>query len=276
MDSVQQIFRSPGDRVRAAFAPLHYLPLLEWPKFLAYKRGLGKGEAVFHVKGLAGGLRCRAGTTDAVTIQSTFEGLYHLPPRTLNRCAVILDLGANAGYVAAHLATLYPAARVIAVEMDAANTRLARLNLSPFSGVEVVQAAIWVEDGMVCYSGRAADAFAVSRGGHHVAKAVTIERLLDHYQIAAADYVKMDIEGAEWELFQHPGWLERVSSINIEIHRPEWSTHVADILTRFGFLAQPGNRHWSRITGFRPDVYERESDAADVSKQRAGCVQSGF
>src|SRR5262245_18098994 len=51
---------------------------------------------------------CRPGTTDALVLWDTFGGRYHLPPAPLKPDCVICDLGANAGYTAAHFASLYP------------------------------------------------------------------------------------------------------------------------------------------------------------------------
>ena len=55
----------------------------------------------------------------------TFFHRFHLPPGELARGACIVDLGANVGYTAAHLAALYPESRIIAVEMDGRNAAVA-------------------------------------------------------------------------------------------------------------------------------------------------------
>ena len=49
-------------------------------------------------------LLVRPGTTDAQVLDDTFVGLYHLPPIDLPDGAVVLDLGGNVGYTAAHFA----------------------------------------------------------------------------------------------------------------------------------------------------------------------------
>jgi FkbM family methyltransferase len=240
------------DRVRSVLAPLAYIRKREWLKFLCYRRGMGRGEAVFYVKGLSHGLRVRAATTDAVTMESVFGSAYHLPPQRLRDDAVILDLGANAGYTAAHFATIYPKARVIALELDAANADLARRNLAPFKSCELVNAAIWIEDGEIEYAGEAEDGFAiVNGGGARRAPALTIQTLLDQRSIDRADYVKMDIEGAEWPMFQQTAWLDRIDSIGVEVHRPGWIDEIEAALRRGGFVTARSKDHWSLVTAHR-------------------------
>jgi FkbM family methyltransferase len=238
-------------RIKSMLRPLSYIPLSEWPRFLAYRRGLGSGETVFHVKGVAHGLRVRAATTDAVTMESVFGDAYHLPRHPIKDECVILDLGANAGYAAAHLASMYPEARVIAVELDAENAELARRNLVPFDRCELVNAAIWIADGEVGYSGKAKDGYAITGGGMSKAPAITIETLLDDRGIKSADFVKMDIEGAEWPLFQEPKWLSRINSISVEVHQPEWLEPIDAALIKAGFRTARSDTHWSSIFAHR-------------------------
>jgi len=212
---------------------------------------MGSGETIFHVKGLHCGLRARAATTDAVTIESVFGCAYHLPPRPLRDDAVILDLGANAGYAAAHFATLYPRARVIALELDAGNAELARRNLAPFHGCELVHAGVWVEDGEIAYAGDTEDGFAIASGGTRKAPAITVPTLLDQRKLDKADYVKMDIEGAEWPLFGQPSWLGRVDAISVEVHQRGWVEDIAATLQRAGFITDRSKHHWALLTGYR-------------------------
>jgi len=244
-------------RIQSALKPISYIPLLEWPRFLAYRRGLGNGEAVFHVKGVAHGLRVRAATTDAVTMESVFGDAYHLPRHRIKDDCVILDLGANAGYAAAQMASMYPRARVIAVELDADNAQLARRNLAPFERCELVNAAIWITDGEVGYSGKAKDGYAITGGGMNKAPAVTIETLLDDRGIEIADFVKMDIEGAEWPLFQKPTWLVRIDSISVEVHQADWLEPIDATLIKAGFRTERSRAHWSSIFAYRNSAASR-------------------
>ena len=48
-----------------------------------------------------------------------------------------------------------------------------------------------------------------------------IEELLDQHGLKTVDFVKMDIEGSEFSLFQAPNWLRRVKYLSMEVH-PEF------------------------------------------------------
>ncbi len=182
-----------------------------------------------HLRALGGrALELRPGTTDLTVLWDTFHHGFHLPPRPLPADAVILDLGANAGYTAFHLAHLHPAGRLLAVEMDENNFALARRNLEPlFPRVSLVRAAVWHQEGEVVYGedGEGEWGFHVMEGapaqaqGRRRAPARTVGGLLKEHGFDRVDYVKMDIEGAEASvLAQDNGWLARVGCLMLETH----------------------------------------------------------
>ncbi|MHC4063763.1 MAG: FkbM family methyltransferase, partial [Planctomycetota bacterium] len=145
-------------------------------------------------------LLCRPATTDAKVFWDVFYHRYHLPPKGVHPTGCIVDLGANVGYTAVDLATRYPLARIIAVEMDAENAKLCARNTSPFGPrCQVVWSAVWVTNGQVRYTGRQAWSFRVSAldgavgSGHRSAPARTLEDIFDEFAIDTVDYLKMDI-----------------------------------------------------------------------------------
>jgi hypothetical protein len=134
------------------------------PSFRAISRQLGTGaEAAraggavrVRVRPLGGApVVLRRGTSDAQVLWDTFVGRYHLPLHSLSDtdAAFIVDLGANIGLTMADFAVRHTGARVLGVELDAANAELCRVNTAPWaSRCSVVQAAVWHEDGEVHYS----------------------------------------------------------------------------------------------------------------------------
>lgn len=53
----------------------------------------------------------------------------------------------------------------------------------------------------------------------HVVAAMTIDKIMKDYNIEKIDILKIDIEGAEREVFSDTSsWLERVDSIIVELH----------------------------------------------------------
>lgn len=228
------------------------------PRYLAYRNGWvpGHRETAFAVRRMPNvPFTCRAGTTDARTLEDTFVGNYHLPPAPIVEDGAILDLGANAGYTAADFASRYPKARVIAVELDPDNAALARRNLAPFGErVEVIEAAIWTESGTIAYGGTREDAYRIDEAATgREARAITVDELLDEAGVGGrVAYAKMDIEGAEAAVLSGGGsWLPRIDVLSVEVHPPATVDDIVRILTKAGFEATRDPRHWSSVAAVR-------------------------
>ncbi len=179
-------------------------------------------------------LLCRPGTTDsAVFFDALIEG-YHLPPHPLAADCTILDLGANVGYTMADFASRYPTARIIGVELDSTNADLALRNVASFgSRCQVLQAAVWHEDGQVTYGGKQ-------------------EWVLDRFQLDHIDYPKMDIEGAEASVLRSDArWLQCVGCLKVEIHAPATMEWCSELLSEAGFTCSPDNHHPHYIVAVR-------------------------
>jgi FkbM family methyltransferase len=206
-------------------------------------------------------LLVRPRTADADTLWGTFMRPYHLPPRELTgEPARIWDLGCNAGFTMAHLATAFPNASITGVELDESNAVLARRNLEPWAGrCEVIHAAVWPDDGEVWYHH-----WAGATSGYRVAvrerqpnvegpvvPAVSLDSLAERTD-GAIDYVKMDVEGAERELLErNTGWAERVRAIKVEVHDPYTVERCIADLHALGFRARADDGHPACAVGIR-------------------------
>jgi FkbM family methyltransferase len=244
----------------ARYAGLFQSPLDAW-RYARLRRASRRGTplppAELRLRALGGAaLLCRP-NQDVWTLKHTFVHGFHLPPAPLADDAVILDLGSNVGYTVADLAVRYPRARIVGVEMDDQNWRIARRNAAAFGDrVTVLHAAVWVEDGTVAYGGDEADAFHVLADGRGTgvrhAPAKRIGTLLDELGIGRVDYVKMDIEGAEAALLDGDlAWADRVRLMKIELHPP--AGYAAAALGAHGFACRRDDRHWDTIVAVRPD-----------------------
>jgi FkbM family methyltransferase len=69
------------------------------------------------------------------------------------------------------------------------------------------------------YSGEEAWGFRLDPSGDRAVEARTLGELTDLFG-GSADFVKMDIEGAEWDVVKGE-WPERVGSLLIEVHGNE-------------------------------------------------------
>jgi FkbM family methyltransferase len=143
--------------------------------------------------------------------------------------AVIVDAGANIGLAAVYFAHRFPGARVIALEPEAANFAQLVKNAGPYPMIEPVRAALWCENGTLDLvdPGSGSWGFRTQRPGGHGTPlgrvdAVTVDRLLDERAVATADILKMDVEGAEKEIFDNASpWISRVRAVVAEVHERE-------------------------------------------------------
>lgn len=168
----------------------------------------------------------RPGTSDTdVLWEALLRRRGALPPPEVVSPRVIVDLGANVGATMVLHASLFPnVVRIVGVEADSENARLCRANIRPWGDVAtLVQGAVWPEDGET--------SFAVDPGlewGGHVnpngdgaeVRTVSMQTLMADQRIDWIDYLKVDIEGSERELFQrNTDWAKRVGVLKVEIHR---------------------------------------------------------
>jgi len=230
---------------------------------------LNKREISIRVMALAEHpLFCRCGTSDPWVLWDVFHHKYHLPPHEIPNGGFILDLGANVGYTAAHFAALYPTVRVLAVEMDEANARLAAKNTARFGDrCTIVHAAVWDDDTIIRYDGTSDQAFRIVPNGSSTCRrqcvARTIASLLRQYRVNCVDYLKMDIEGAEARVFEASlDWASCVRSMKIELHPPAEYSVCAAALHKAGFDCWKDDRHprtllaiGRKANGVRPRRY---------------------
>jgi FkbM family methyltransferase len=211
--------------------------------------------------------------SDAKVLLDAFVDRWHVPPSdAVRQPRVILDLGAAIGVTMAHYAVLYPSARIVGVELDAATARLARINLAPWADrCSVVTGAIWPTDGTVAYGGEASEQCGF-RVGEHVgpvagsARALSVSTLLDEEGVEGTiDFLKMDIEGAEARvLTDGTDWAQRVRTIYVETHAPYSVDQCAADLAALGFAVSP-SRRTSGVLGTRaPLPAEHEPPAASI------------
>ncbi|MGD9827252.1 MAG: FkbM family methyltransferase [Hyphomicrobiaceae bacterium] len=198
--------------------------------------------------------RCRPPSTDIPVIFDTFVGLYHVPLHALRERPVIVDLGSNIGCTLVHYARLHAGARLYGVELDGANVTLARENLALNAvSAEVLHAAIWPHDGEVRYGGQESWGLQVAEDGHTGVTAISMPSLLERFAIETIDFLKVDIEGGERELFAGDlAWLDRTLSLHVEVHYDaSYLQSLQEQLTAHGFAAAPDPRHWSALTATR-------------------------
>lgn len=152
------------------------------------------------------------------------------PPRML------VDAGACIGDTAAYFLTIYPDLRVIAIEPNEDNARLASLNLAPYGDrVTLLSKALAGTKGHTTFSG--GYDFGSIGSGEAIVETINMETLLSIIPEGKIDVLKMDIEGAELDVFEKDceSWIHAVDSMIVELHGPSITERVCEILRNNGF-----------------------------------------
>jgi FkbM family methyltransferase len=175
---------------------------------------------------------------DLFVLHEIFGSACYALPFDPSRLKIVVDLGANIGITTLYLAAMAPEARFLCVEPAPRNANLLRRNVAVVRHAIVVQAAAANESGTVSFDdtrptwgGKLADDGALE------VRAMSLDDLLDCYvPEGTIDLLKIDIEGAEAELFTGPmAWLDRVDCIIAEIHAPFSFDQFQRILIARGF-----------------------------------------
>jgi len=173
----------------------------------------------------------RNGTSDFAVFKQVFLlEQYNLP--VVDDSHYIIDAGANIGLTSLYILLRNPNAHIIAIEPDSENFAVATENLAPFKDrCCLIQAAVWSETGTIGISrGDYRD------GGHWATRvetdlqsaaeevpAMTIHEIMELVKFDRIDFLKMDIEGAELQVFRNgdTSFLEKTMCCAVECHGNE-------------------------------------------------------
>jgi FkbM family methyltransferase len=139
---------------------------------------------------------------------------------------VIVDAGANIGLTALNFHWQAADAEIIAIEPEEENFSLLQKNTAKFPQIKTVQAALWPRQASVSirrvsnrsWDFQTAENEVDTGAGEIQCQVITLEEILDRY--GRIDILKLDIEGAEWNLFEQSdlSWLDRVGLVVAEFH----------------------------------------------------------
>jgi FkbM family methyltransferase len=174
-------------------------------------------------------LAVRHGTSDPtvfheIFVARTFRCLDHLEDAEL-----VIDCGANVGYSTVDFLNRFAGAHVVSVEPDPDNFAMLERNVAPYAPrCTAIRAAVWPHpEGLVLSKpvpGRQQEwgitVHAARPGEVPDAPAVDIGALLQRSGRDRISVLKIDIEGAESELFSTnvEPWVDRFDCLVIELH----------------------------------------------------------
>ena len=173
-------------------------------------------------------LAFRPNTSDKWLINKIFnEHEYNFSIENFNP-KLILDCGANVGYSTAYFANKYPQAKIIAVEPEPLNFKMLTYNTHFFDNVTCINSAIWYDESYIkILPDMPGNTLAfmtedTTADDPEALKTTTISKLLNDSGFDEIDLLKLDIEGAEREVFNDVAnpdeWLSKVKVMVIELH----------------------------------------------------------
>jgi FkbM family methyltransferase len=137
---------------------------------------------------------------------------------------VIIDCGANIGASVIWFALAFPKALIYAVEPDAGNFCVLQKNIHDLPNVVALCAAVWDEPADLCITNPRSDPWSFQVGekaapGDECVAAVTVSDILRQGGHHRPFIVKVDIEGAEKQLFRsNTEWLDDTALLITEPH----------------------------------------------------------
>jgi FkbM family methyltransferase len=173
----------------------------------------------------------RLHTSDIPTFSQVFVKCEYNSPSLPNVAREIVDLGANIGLATVFFGMRYPSARILSVEPEEGNFAAMIANTAALGDrVQKQRAAVWVRDDFINLRNESEDGTWLDAWGVQVSelesksrkktKCYKLSTLLDKAGFISVDVLKIDIEGAELEIFSHGAaeWLPRINLIIIETH----------------------------------------------------------
>jgi FkbM family methyltransferase len=177
--------------------------------------------------------------------------------------AKVLDLGGNVGLFGVYALAQWPAATITSVEPDAANLPLLGRCIEVNEAAarwKIIAACAASRPGVVAFSGGQFADSAIALDGEDVTADVVAVDALELLQYA--DFAKIDIEGAEWELLLDERFAASAPAVLVmEWHQrgcpmPDGYQAALDILRRAGYdvEGEPPSvgQHYGTIWAWKP------------------------
>ncbi len=158
----------------------------------------------------------------------------------LDEVQSVIDLGANIGISTLVLANKFPEAHVIALEPEKNNFQLLQLNTSTKKNIKILNAAVWYQDGKVNIIDDTvkSNEFKVTNSSksikNEMIESISISSLMNRFNFLKIDLLKIDIEGAEEDIFVKGdlSWLSKIRCCIIEIHSTGFGADLLELMKK--------------------------------------------
>jgi FkbM family methyltransferase len=168
----------------------------------------------------------RPNHADLIAFEQVFRYLCYGELEKMQPIRTVIDAGANIGLSAIYFSKRLNATEIIGLEPEKGNYNQAIKNTQALSTVKLLNAALWYEPSTVRISnldtgGGLGFQVEESRSSDDPVPAMTVTQIMHDRGWRYLDLLKIDIEGAELELFSHPSrreWINRIKVIVVELH----------------------------------------------------------
>ncbi|MEP6683081.1 MAG: FkbM family methyltransferase [Parafilimonas sp.] len=160
----------------------------------------------------------------AIFFQVFYEKQYDLYGVDFPYAKRIIDGGANIGCASVYFSMRFPEAKIIAIEPEKNNFELLKKNVAFYKNIQCLQAGIWDKNEKLSLTnpegGAAEFMFDNNSNLDNTINGITIPAIIDSQNWDDVDILKLDIEGAEKEVFTSSdlSWLKKVKLLIIELH----------------------------------------------------------
>lgn len=188
-----------------------------------------KSEIVtLHLNGFQHPIKLRCIRADMQSFVNTFIDPYLDKKPYLLDAKFVIDAGANIGYTAVLFANWWPDCKIISIEPDKENYELTVQNTTYYKNITVLNGGLWNKEIPLKIEAGQEDGFVVKEvsgdktaiHSDNLTHGISIEQLIKKYKISQIDFLKMNIEGSEKEVFSEnfESWLPLTKAMLIELH----------------------------------------------------------
>ncbi len=190
-----------------------YLYLIHKMKFVGYSVSYFKGRPI----------KLRSGKSEYLILNQIFADDQYSVDNYVNDPKTIIDGGANCGLSAIYFKNNFPNAVIYCFEPQIDNYALLQFNTKKLKDVHNFNLGIWSEDTILYlnHKSAAADFYIGDKNVSEGVKidVVSIDTIIKQNNIDRINILKLDIEGAEKEIFSSEcNWLDKTDCILIEVH----------------------------------------------------------
>lgn len=218
-------------KIGARKLALNTIDVITWIRLYGFKNGTALARSLAKTHGgyykvqsplFKAPIWLRDNFSDKAIFHQVFsQRQYYIDALPAIKAERIIDAGANIGLASIFFSNMFPSAEIIAIEPQTDNFDLLKKNLEPYDKVECVHAALWYQQEKITIKNpdSLAASYMVQADQTSTIDGITIQSLLEDRKWEKVDILKMDIEGAEKEIFSAPtDWLKQVRLLIIELH----------------------------------------------------------